>query len=254
MSTSKTGRFINKSVLITGGSSGIGLATAAAFIREGASVAIVGRDQAALDKAVKELGTSAFGIRADVSKPADIEAMYKAFRAKHEKLDVLFANAGVVKLGAVAETSEALFDELFNTNIRGAFFTAKHALPLLNDGGAVVFTTSFFDQVGVPGTSVISATKAALRSLTRTLAAELTSRNIRVNAVSPGSIDTPIVTKLGLTEEQLQEMGKAVLQKIPAGRFGSSDEVASVVTFLASSDASYITGSEIAVDGGRLQL
>uniref|UniRef100_UPI001BD3D650 SDR family NAD(P)-dependent oxidoreductase n=1 Tax=Granulicella sp. dw_53 TaxID=2719792 RepID=UPI001BD3D650 len=215
MSTNKTGRFINKSVLITGGSSGIGLATAAAFIREGASVAIVGRDQAALDEAVKQLGSSAFGIRADVSKPEDIQAMYKAFQGKHEKLDVLFANAGILKLGSVAETSESLFDELFNTNIRGAFFTAKHALPILNDGGAVVFTTSFFDQVGVPGTSLISATKAALRALTRTLAGELITRNIRVNAVSPGMIDTPLVTKLGLTEDQVQEISKASLQKIP---------------------------------------
>ncbi len=254
MSDGKMQRFDGKTVLITGGGSGIGLGAARAFIREGASVAIVGRNLHALDEAVQHLGPSAFAIRADLSRPEEIERLFENFRSRHDHLDVLFANAGAPKLAPVAETSVSMFDEVFAGNFRAAFFTAKHALPLLVDGAAIVFTTSFFDQIGLPGTSIISANKAALRSLTRTLAAELVGRRIRVNAVAPGSIDTPAMSHMGMSQQQKEESVRANLPKIPMGRVGHADEVANVVTFLASSDASYITGFEINVDGGRLQL
>jgi NAD(P)-dependent dehydrogenase (short-subunit alcohol dehydrogenase family) len=175
-------------------------------------------------------------------------------RQKHGHIDILFANAGIAKLGSVETTTEEVVDELFNTNFRGNYFTVQKALPLLKDGGAIVFTTSWFVEVGIAGTSAVSATKAALRSLTRTLATELLPRNIRVNAVSPGVTETPLFSKLGLPEETVQELGKNLLQQMPMKRFGTVEEVAKAVSFLASNDASYITGVELAVDGGRTQL
>lgn len=254
MSDGRTHRFIDKTVLITGGSSGIGLATARAFIQEGASVTIAGREQKTLDSALQELGSSAFAIRADLSRPDEIERLFEQVRSRHDHLDVLFANAGAPKLAPVADTSVAMFDEIVAGNFRASFFTAKHALPLLRDGGAIVFTTSFFDQKGIPGSSVISANKAAIRSLTRTLAAELVGRGIRVNAVAPGSIDTPAMSKMGMTKQQQEESVRSNEAQIPMGRVGHAEEIANAVTFLASSDASYIAGFEINVDGGRLQL
>ncbi len=193
-------------------------------------------------------------MKADVTKASDLEHLFSTVLEKHGRIDVLFVNAGVAKLSPLESTSEELFDEILDTNFRGAYFTAQKALPLLSKGGAIIFTTSYFDQVGVAGTSAVSASKAALRSLTRTLATELIPRNIRVNAVSPGVIATPLFGKLGLPPETVEEIGKSLMAQIPLKRFGSPEEVAKVVTFLASDDASYITGSEIAVDGGRTQL
>ncbi|MCQ8240807.1 SDR family oxidoreductase [Rhizosaccharibacter radicis] len=247
-------RFTDKIVLVTGGNSGIGLATARAFITEGARVTIAGRDQETLDRAVQQLGPLASATRADLSQAEDTERLFSELRSRHGHLDVLFSNAGAPKLASVADTSEALFDEIFAGNFRAAFFTAKHALPLLRDGGAIVFTTSFFNQIGRPGSSVISANKAALRSFTRTLAAELVSRGIRVNAVAPGSIDTPAMSRMGMNQQQQEDSVRANLREIPMGRVGRPEEIADAVTFLASSEASYITGFEINVDGGRLQL
>ncbi|MDR5776927.1 MULTISPECIES: SDR family oxidoreductase [unclassified Caballeronia] len=254
MPSERSPRFTNKIVLITGGSSGIGFAAAKKFIQEGASVAIVGRDQDTLDKAIQELGQSAFAIRADLSRHQEIEDVFTRFRARYDRLDILFANAGAPKLASVAETSEELFDQIFAGNFRASFFTVKHALPLLSHGAAIVFTTSFFDQKGIAGSSVISANKAATRSLTRTLAAELVERGIRVNAVAPGSIDTPAMSKMGMTPQQQQDSVRHNVAQIPMGRVGHAEEVANAVTFLASGEASYITGLEINVDGGRLQL
>ena len=167
---------------------------------------------------------------------------------------MLFVNAGVAKLSSFETTSEALLDEMMDTNFRGAYRTVQKALPLLSDGGAIVFTTSYFGQVGLAGTSAVSASKAALRSLTRTLATELLPRNIRVNAISPGVIATPLFGKLGLPAEAVDEIGKSLRAQIPVKRFGTPEETARAVTFLASADASYITGTELAVDGGRTQL
>ena len=185
-------RFTDKVVVITGGSSGIGLAAAQAFEREGAKVVVTGRNPETLAAAAQALSKDAITLKADVTKAADLDLLFETVRQKHGRIDVLFANAGVAKLSPLASTSELLFDEMMDTNFRGAYFTVQKALPLLTDGGSVVFTTSYFGQVGMAGTSAVSASKAALRSLTRTLASELLPRNIRVNAISPGVIATPL--------------------------------------------------------------
>lgn len=247
-------RFTNKVVVITGGTSGIGLAAARRFITEGAKVVVTGRSPQSLSAAQKEFGANGVAVAADVTKSADLESLFKTVREKYGRIDVLYANAGIAKLGSVAETTEDVFDEILDANFRGAYFTVQKALPLMNDGGAIVFTTSWFDVVGIAGTSAVSGSKAALRNLTRTLAAELIGRNIRVNAVSPGVIATPLFGKLGLPEANAQALGQALLAQIPAKRFGKPEEVAAAVAFLASDDASYITGVELAVDGGRTQL
>jgi len=247
-------RFTNKVVVITGGTSGIGLATARQFIKEGANVVVTGRTSASVGEAQKELSTNGIAIVADVTKAAGLESLFRQMREKYGKIDVLYVNAGIAKLGSVAETTTDVFDEIVDTNFRGAYFTVQKALPLMTDGGAIVFTTSWFDEAGVAGTSVVSASKAALRNLTRTLASELIKRNIRVNAVSPGVIETPLFGKLGLSEADARELGEALLQQIPVRRFGKPEEVATAVAFLASAKAYYITGVELAVDGGRTQL
>jgi|SRR5215831_7631537 len=205
-------RFHNKVVVITGGTSGIGLAAASQFQKEGAQVVVTGRKPEALAEAGKVLGPSALVVAADVTKGVDLDGLFTKVRQKHGRIDVLYVNAGTAKLGPVEKTSEALFDEILDTNFRGAYFTVQKALPLLKDGGAVVFTTSWFEETGVAGTSAVSASKAALRNFTRTLASELLPRNIRVNAVSPGVIETPLFGKLGLAETDVQELGAALLQ------------------------------------------
>lgn len=247
-------RFSEKVVVITGGSSGIGLATAQACEREGANVVVTGRNPDTLAAAARVLSSRAITLRADVTNGADLDLLFETVRRNHGRIDVLFVNAGVAKLSPLESTSEALFDEMMDTNFRGAYFTVQKALPLLSDGGAIVFTTSYFDRVGIAGTSAVSASKAALRSLTRTLASELLARNIRVNAVSPGVIATPLFGKLGLPKETVDEIGTSLRAQIPVKRFGTPEEAAKAVTFLASADASYITGTELAVDGGRTQL
>jgi len=248
------GRFTNKIVVITGGTSGIGLAAARQFIKESATVVAIGRSPQSVGDAQKEFGANGIAIAADVTKSAELDAVFQTVREKYGRIDVLYANAGIAKLGSIVETTEDMFDAIFDANFRAAYFTVQKALPLLSDGGAIVFTTSWFDQTGVAGTSAVSASKAALRNLTRTLASELIGRNIRVNAVSPGVIDTPLFGKLGLPEASANELAQALLQQIPAKRFGKPEEVATAVAFLASDDASYITGVELAVDGGRTQL
>jgi NAD(P)-dependent dehydrogenase (short-subunit alcohol dehydrogenase family) len=247
-------RFSNKIVVITGGTSGIGLAAAKRFINEGAKVVVTGRSPQSVDGAQKALGANGLAIAADVTKLGELDSLFQQVRKKYGRIDVLYLNAGIAKLGSVAETTEEVFDDILDANFRGAYFTVQKALPLLSDGGAIVFTTSWFDDAGVAGTSAVSASKAALRNFTRTLASELIGRNIRVNAVSPGVIETPLFEKLGLPEANAQELAQVLLQQIPAKRFGKPEEVAAAVAFLASDDASYITGVELAVDGGRTQL
>ena len=247
-------RFDGKVVVITGGNSGIGLAAAQQFKAEGANVVVTGCDEKTLEAAAKSLGKQALAVKTDVTKTSDLDCLFATIREKHGRIDVLFVNAGGAKVASVADTTEDLFDEISDTNFRGAYFTAQKAIPLLSDEGAVIITTSYFDEVGMAGTSVVSATKAAVRSLTRTLASELLPRKIRVNAISPGVITTPIFGRLGVPKEVVEEIGKSLQEKIPFKRFGSPEEIAKGVAFLASSDASYITGIELAVDGGLTHL
>jgi NAD(P)-dependent dehydrogenase (short-subunit alcohol dehydrogenase family) len=247
-------RLEGKVAVITGGNSGIGLATAKRFLEEGAKVAISGRNQKTLEEAVKSLGDGVLAIKADTAKLEEIEKFLAAVTQKFGKIDVLFVNAGVAKFAPLPDTAEAVFDEQFDINIKGAYFTTQKALPHLNDGASIIFNTSVAASTGTPTTSAYAATKAALRSLTRTAAAELTERNIRVNAVAPGPIVTPIFGKTGLPQPVIDDWAKDLRGKVPMKRFGQPEEVAGVVAFLASSDASYITGVEINVDGGLGQI
>jgi len=248
-------RLEGKVALVTGGNSGIGLATAKRFREEGAKVVISGRNQKTLDEAVKQLGKDVLAVRADVSKSEDLARLYSTISQKLGKIDVLFANAGIYKFVPFETTSEALYDELFDINAKGVYFTIQKALPFLNDGASIVINTSIAGQIGLPFGSAYAATKAALRSFTRSLAASLVDRKIRVNAVSPGPINTPEgFARTGLPQEQLDQMVTDIVGKVPMKRIGQPSEIASAVAFLASTDASFITGSEIAVDGGLGQI
>jgi len=247
-------RFEGKVAVVTGGNSGIGLATAKRLQEEGAKVAISGRSKKTLEEAVNSIGNGVVAVQADVAQLAEVDKLYKEVSQKLGKIDVLFVNAGVAKFAPLAETSESVYDEQFDVNIKGAYFTIQKALPFLNDGASIILNTSVADSKGNAGTSAYSATKAALRSLARTAAAELVGRGIRVNTVAPGPIVTPIFGKTGLPKEALDEFSKEILSKVPMKRFGQPEEVAGAVAFLASQDASYITGVEINVDGGIGQI
>ena len=244
----------NKVAVVTGGSSGIGLATAQRFIAEGALVVVTGRNQEALDAAVSTLGGRATGIRGDVANLDDLDRLFAQVGERFGRVDVLFANAGVAPFVPFSAVTEEQFDRLFNINVRGLFFTVHKALPLLSDGASVILNASVVAQVGLPNTSVYAATKAAVRSLGRTLAAELAPRGIRVNVVSPGLIETPLVGKLGLSPDEVEAFGAQVVQQTPLGRLGKAEEIAATVAFLASDDASYFTGADLVADGGMVQV
>jgi NAD(P)-dependent dehydrogenase (short-subunit alcohol dehydrogenase family) len=247
-------RLEGKVAVVTGGNSGIGLATAQRFLAEGAKVAISGRNEKTLAEAARTLGKDVVAIQADTAHLAEVEKFLATVQKKLGKIDVLFINAGVAKFAPLTETPETLFDEQFDINIKGAYFTIQKAVPFLNDGASIILNTSVAASTGTAGTSAYSATKAALRSLARTAAAELVDRNIRVNAVAPGPIITPIFGRTGLPQQVIDDWAKDLLGKVPMKRFGQPEEVAGVVAFLASPDSSYMTGVEINVDGGIGQL
>lgn len=252
--TGRRGRLAGKVALITGGNSGIGLATAQAFLAEGARVAICGRDQATLAAAAEALGAEALAVRADVADPADLGRLMAAVEARFGQLDVLFVNAGVGAFAALEQATEAHFDSIFDANVKGAYFTVQKALPLLVPGASVIFTGSVNGQIGMPGASVYSASKAAVRSLARTLSAELKDRGVRVNVISPGPITTPIFGRLGLAPEALDAVRAGIRAQVPLGRFGEPREIAAAAVFLASDETTFVVGAELVVDGGLSQL
>ena len=247
-------RLQGKVALITGGNSGIGLATAKLFEKEGAKVVITARRQEAVDEFNANASENARAILADASKPEDNQAVFDYISQRHGKIDVVFLNAGVAIPAPLDVTQGELYDQHWDTNFRGPFFTTQAALPYLNEGASLIYNTSVVNVKGMPGMSVYAGTKAGLRSLVRTLAAELAPQGIRVNAVSPGPIETPIYNKMGLSQEETEGFANQVLQQVPLGRFGKSEEVANAALFLASGESSYITGAEIPVDGGMAQV
>ena len=244
-----------KIAVITGGNSGIGLATAQRFVSDGAYVFITGRRQSELDEAVKQIGTNVSGIQGDVSNLADLDRLYVAVKKQKGRIDILFANAGVGELAPLGAITETHFDKMFGINVKGLLFTVQKALPLFQDGGSVILNASIAPSRGFEGLSVYSATKAAVRSFARSWTVELKNHKIRVNAISPGLIDTPGIRKgLLQNEEQIKQFIASQVATIPLGRMGNPDDVAKVVSFLASDDSSFITGIELFVDGGAAQI
>lgn len=244
----------NKVTVITGGNSGIGLATAKLFHKEGAKVVITGRRQDVVEAAAKEIGARAVGITTDTSNMIDIDNLYQEIEKLHGKIDVLFLNAGVASFSPVEYVTEELFDNHFNINVKGLYFNVQKALPLMKSGGSIILTTSASDQTGTPNTSVYAASKAAVRSLARTLSGELLERGIRVNSIAPGPIDTPIFDKLGMPEEMLDQAKEQFAGMVPMKRFGTPEELATGVLFLASDDSTFVAGIDLAVDGGLVSI
>jgi NAD(P)-dependent dehydrogenase (short-subunit alcohol dehydrogenase family) len=242
------GKLTGKIAVITGGTSGIGLATAQRFVAEGAYVFITGRRQAELDAAVQLIGDNVTGVRGDVANLADLDRLYATVKQQKGHIDILFANAGAGEFAPLGSITEEHFDKTFNVNVRGTLFTVQKALPLLNDGGSIILTGSIAGVKGIPAFGVYSATKAAIRSFVRSWTSDLKVRHIRANVISPGTIDTPILAPLP------KEAIAQILSTVPMGRMGEPDEIAKAVVFLASDDSSYVTGIELFVDGGAAQI
>ena len=248
MSTT-TKRLSGKNALITGGSTGIGLATAKRFVDEGAYVFITGRREPELNAAVKEIGENVVGVQGDVAKLGDLDRLFAQIKREKGKLDIVFANAGITPRTPLGKITEENFDSIFNANVKGLLFTVQKALPLMPDGASIILNASIVASKGFPEWSVYSATKAAVRSFARTWTTDLKDRRIRVNALSPGYIDTP-PWRAAADEQRMKMMSNTA----PLGRFGTADEIAKAVVFLASNDSSYITGTELFVDGGVAQI
>jgi NAD(P)-dependent dehydrogenase (short-subunit alcohol dehydrogenase family) len=248
------GKLDGKIALITGGSTGIGLATALRFVAEGAYVFITGRRQKELDAAVKQIGKRVTGVQGDVSNMADLDRLYTAIKQEKGRLDIVFANAGLGEIAPLGSITEEQYDKTFDVNVKGALFTVQKALPLMPDGGSILLNASIVSSKGLPALSVYSATKAALRSFARTWTVDLKNRKIRVNAISPGPIDTPGMEGLAKSEEEVQQMKAGFAASVPLGRVGTADEIAKAAVFLASDDGSFVTGIELFVDGGMAQI
>jgi NAD(P)-dependent dehydrogenase (short-subunit alcohol dehydrogenase family) len=243
-----------KVAVITGGNSGIGLATAQRFVAEGAYVFITGRRQNELDAAVKQIGKNVTGVQGDVSNLDDLDRLYATVKEQKGRIDIIFANAGGGEFAPLGAITEEHFDKAFNSNVKGLLFTVQKALPLLQDGSSIILNASIVASKGMEAFSVYSATKAAVRSFARTWTVDLRERKIRVNAISPGPIDTPGLSNLAPTEEQAGQLRKSFAASVPLGRVGSSDEIAKAAVFLASEDSSYVAGIELFVDGGMAQI
>lgn len=249
-----TQKFTGKVALITGGNSGIGLATALAFAKEGARVVITGRDQTTLDKAVAQIGEKAVAVQNDAGSVADGSKLATFLQQKGLMLDAVFVNAGMTKFAPFESVGEELWDVTFNTNVKGPYFLIKALLPLLNPGSAIVLNGSINAHIGMPNTTVYAASKAALISLAKTLTSELLSKGVRVNVVSPGPVSTPLYGRLGLPSERLSEVSTGIEAQIPLHRFGTPEEIASAVLYLTSVESAFIVGTELVADGGMSQL
>ncbi|MFD2718381.1 SDR family oxidoreductase [Hymenobacter monticola] len=247
-------KLAGKVALITGGTAGIGLGAAQRFVAEGAFVFITGRRQAELDAAVQQLGANARGIRSDVTSQADLDQLFATIKAEKGHLDVLFTNAGGGEFAPLGGITEAHFDDTFGRNVKATLFTVQTALPLLRDGASVILMSSTAGSQGVANFSVYGASKAAVRSFARSWTADLKDRKIRVNAISPGPIDTPGLSGLGADETQAEQIKAYLATTVPLGRLGLPDEVGKALVFLASDDSSFVTGIELFVDGGAAQL
>ena len=244
-----------KIALITGGSSGLGLATAQRFAAEGARVFVTGRRQAELDAALPLIGPDAVAVQGDIAKLSDLDRLYAIIKEKAGRLDVLFANAGGGEFLPLGQITEAHFDKYFGINVKGTLFTVQKMLPLMPDGAAIVLNGSMVSVKGLPAFSVYAASKAAVRSFARTWSVDLKERRIRVNVVAPGTVVTPgYKSELGMTDEQIKQFDAQAAASTPLGRTGTPDEIAKAVLFLASDDSSYVTGIELFVDGGAAQI
>jgi NAD(P)-dependent dehydrogenase (short-subunit alcohol dehydrogenase family) len=248
------GKLTGKVAVVTGGNSGMGLATAKLFAAEGARVVITGRRQNDLDDAVKSIGKNVEGVRGDISNLADLDRLHDRLKRGYGKVDVIFANAGIGSVVPLGSVSEEQFDQTFDVNVKGTFFTVQKLLSLVPDGGSIILNASIAGTKGIDAFSVYSATKAAIRSFARTWTTDLKARKIRVNVISPGPIDTPIFGKTGRSAEQIAGFKSQLTQQVPLGRIGDVDEIARPALFLASDDSSYITGVDLAVDGGMAQV
>lgn len=247
-------RFSDKVAVVLGGNSGIGLASARAFAQEGAKVVITGRDPRTLESARQEIGADTLALRSDMARLEDLDALQAAVRERHGRIDVLFVNAGVGVFAPVREVTPERWDEIHAVNLRGAFFAAQKALPLMGRGGSIVFTGSVGSVLGVPGNAIYASAKAGLRAMARILAAELVGEGIRVNVVSPGPTETPIINRSGLGGEAIDALRRVMIENVPMKRMGRPEEVARAVLFLASDEASFITGIDLFVDGGAVEL